>query len=110
MPEPSRTETPIGVLYAPIETSSNSTLVLGVQGRQIVVLDLWVVCSATVNVKFQTSTGPIDLTGPAYCIQNGGIVLPFSAGGWFETAVGDSLLINLSIGVPVGGSLAYTLV
>jgi hypothetical protein len=43
-------------------------------------------------------------------VTNGGIVLPFNAGGWFQTAVGDSLLINLSAGVAVGGSLSYSTV
>jgi hypothetical protein len=110
LPEFTRTETPLGVLYAPIETSSSGTLVLGVPGRSIVVVSLWLVASNNVNVKFQTSTGPVDLTGPAYCIQNGGIVLGQNAGGWFETLPGDSLLINLNIGVAVGGSLSYILV
>ena len=86
------------------------TLVVGVAGKSIVVLDCWFVCSNNVNVKFQTSTGPVDVTGPAYCIQNGGVVLPFSAGGWFSTNPGDSLIINLNIGIAIGGSLTYTLV
>ena len=110
MPEPVRDETPIGILYVPIETSASMTLVVGVPGRSILVLDCWFVCSANTNVKFQTSSGPVDLTGPAYCIQNGGVVLGFSAGGWFATNPSDSLLISLSPGVPIGGSLAYTLV
>ena len=103
-------EIPGGVNFTPIELSVSGTLVTGVAGKRIVVLDLWVVASAQCNIKFQTSTGNIDLTGPAYCVANGGIVLPFSAGGWFQTAVGDSLLINLSPSVAVGGSLAYSLV
>ena len=110
MPEAARDETPWGYFYVPIETASTMTLVIGTPGRQIVVLDCWFVCSANVNVKFQTSTGLVDLTGYAYCIQNGGVVLPFSAGGWFATAPGDSLIINLAGGVPIGGSLTYTLV
>ena len=105
-----RTEVPGGVLFTPIEVSASGTLITGVATRQIVVLSLWLVASANVNVKWQTSTGPVDLTGPAYCIANGGVVLPFNAGGWFATAIGDSLLINLSSGVAVGGSISYILV
>ena len=105
-----RTEVPGGVLYTTIETSASSTLVTGVPGKRIVVLSVSLVASNITSAKFQTSTGSIDITGPYYCAQYGGIVLPFNAGGWFDTSVGDSLLINLSPGTPVGGSLSYILV
>lgn len=105
-----RLEIPNGVLYAPIEQSATTTLVFGVAGKKIVVLSAWLVASNQVNAKFQTSTGNVDLTGYADCAQYGGFVLNFNAGGWFATAVGDSLILNLSAGVPVGGSLSYALV
>lgn len=111
MAEIYRTEVPGGVLYAVVETSApSSTLVFGVPGKRIIALSAWLVASAAVNAKFQTSTGLVDLTGPAYCVANGGIVLPFNAGGWFNTIVGDSLIFNLSGAIPVGGSLSYVLV
>ncbi len=103
-------EIPGGITYIPIEVSTSGTLVFGVPGKRIVVLSLWLVASANVNAKWQTSTGSVDISGPAYCVANGGIVLPFNPGGWFQTAIGDSLLINLSAGVPVGGSLSYSVV
>jgi len=105
-----RTEVPGGIQYVPIEVSASGTLVFGVAGRKIVVLSFYFVCSTANNVKFQTSTGSIDLTGPAYCVANGGCVNGFNSGGWFQTAVGDSLLINLSAASPIGGSLSYILV
>lgn len=105
-----RLEIPDGVLFAPIEIGASGTLVFGVPGKRIVVLSAWLVASNQVNVKFQTSTGSVDLTGPADCAQYGGFVLNFNAGGWFQTQPGDSLLINLSSNVPVGGSLSYALV
>lgn len=105
-----RLEIPSGVLFEPIEQSATATLVFGVAGRKIVVLSAWMVASAQVNVKFQSSTGLVDLTGYADCAQFGGFVLNFNAGGWFETAVGDSLILNLASGVAVGGSLSYALV
>ena len=106
-----RTEVPGGVLYVPISTASAaSTLVVGTPGRRIVVLSAWLVASNQVNAKFQSSTGPVDLTGFADCAQFGGFVLGYNAGGWFETAVGDSLVLVLSSGTPVGGSLSYVLV
>jgi hypothetical protein len=105
-----RLEIPSGVLYTPIEVNASGTLVIGVAGKRIVVLSAWLVALTATNVKFQTSTGAIDISGPAYCAANGGVVLGFNAGGWFQTAIGDSLLINLSAGVAVGGSLSYSLV
>ena len=105
-----RTEVPGGIIFTPISVSASGTLVFGVAGRKIVVLSTWFVVSSACNVKFQTSTGSIDISGFGYCIANGGVVLPFNAGGWFQTAIGDSLLINLSAGVPIGGSLSFILV
>lgn len=111
MPDIYRAETPTGILYVPIETSlSSTTLVVGVAGKRIVVVSAWLVASAVTQSKFQTATGPTDISGPAYDAQYGGIVLPFNAGGWFQTFVGDSLLLNLSPAVAVGGSLSYILV
>lgn len=110
MAEIYRTEVPGGVLYAPISRASSGTLVTGVATRKIVVLSVSLVASLGVNAKFQSSTGPIDLAGFYYCAANGGIVLPFNSGGWFETAPGDSLLLDLSGAIPVGGSLSYILV
>ena len=105
-----RTEVPGGILFAPIELSASGTLITGVTARKIVVLSLWLVASNATNVKFQTFTSSTDITGPSYCAANGGIVLPFNAGGWFATLSGDSLLINLSSGVAIGGSISYILV
>lgn len=105
-----RSEIPGGVLYVPIELSATGTLIVGVANRKIVVLSTWLVASTQCNVKFQTSSGPTDITGPSYCAANGGIVLNHNIGGWFQTLVGDSLLINLSPSTPIGGSLSYILV
>ena len=103
-------EVPGGVLYVPIETSITATIVAAKVGRSIVVTSAWLVANAAVNTKFQTSTGPVDISGPAYCAANGGFVLPFNATGWFATGFGQGLILNLSSGVPVGGSLSYILV
>lgn len=111
MGEFAHVETPVGVLYVDISTSStSSTLVSGVSGKSIVVLSVSLVCNAAVNATFQTSTGSATIAGPYYCAANGGIVLPHSVGGWFKTLSGDGLKLALSSGVAVGGSLSYTLV
>ena len=104
-------ESPTGVLYADISTSSlSTTLVASVAGKSIIVLSVSLVCNAAVNATFQSATGPVAIGGPYYCATNGGIVLPHNVGGWFATAKGSALLLALSAGNLVGGSLSYTLV
>lgn len=109
MAEIYRAEIPSGILYAPIALAASGTLVFGVPSRSIVLVSAWMVASAAVNAKFQSSTGPTDLTGLSYTAQNGGFVLPFNPGGWARTAPGDSLLLALSGSIPVGGSISYIL-
>lgn len=105
-----RAEVPTGILYTPINQSSSGTIVIGVPGKSIVVISAWLIASASTTAEFQTSTGSTPISGPAACAANGGFVLPFNAGGWFETFDGDSLLLNLSPGVSVGGSVSYIIV
>ena len=105
-----RAEIPSGVLYAPISLGATGTIITGVPGKRIVVLSTYVIVSTAANVNFQTSTGLVSLTGPVACATNGGFVLPYNQGGWFATAVGDSLILNLSPNINVGGSISYILV
>lgn len=107
MPEFYRAEIPIGIFYIPINISASGTIINGILGKQIIVLSASLVCNGAVNATFQTSTGLLDIGGPYYCAQNGGIVLPHNVGGWFKTALGDSLVLALSSPVAVGGSLSY---
>jgi hypothetical protein len=104
-----RPEIPTGILYAPIALAASGTAVVGVLGRAIVLLSASIIASNQVNVKWQTSTGPTDLSGYAYIAQYGGYILPFNAGGWCQTNPGDSLLLNLSSGIPIGGMISYLL-
>jgi hypothetical protein len=104
-----RAEIPAGINYAAIELSASGTAVLGIIGKRIVLLSASIIANAAVNVKWQTSTGSVDLSGYAYLAQNGGYILPFNAGGWCQTAVSDSLNLNLSSGVAIGGMISYLL-
>jgi hypothetical protein len=88
-------------------TSGNNTLVAAVTSKKIRVLALWANANGTVNGKFQTGAGGTDLTGLLYCTAQSGIVLPFNPAGWFETAAGALLNLNLSAAIAVGGSLLY---
>jgi hypothetical protein len=88
-------------------TSGNNTLVAAVTSKKIRVLALWLTSSGIVNAKFQSGAGGTDLTGLGYEVANTGMVLPLSPVGWFETAAGVLLNLNLSAAIPVGGSLVY---
>lgn len=101
-------------LFAPVVASNGgATLVVpGVTsfaGRswKIRVFALNVICNAAVNVKWQSNAS--DLTGLAYLAANCGYILPYNPIGWFETAYGEDLNINLSTGQPVGGHITYVL-
>jgi hypothetical protein len=88
-------------------SSGASTLVAAVTSKRIVVYSLYLVADGAVGVKFQSHTTPTDLTGLASVAANGGLVLPFNQDGWFRTASGEALDINLSDAVAVGGVLKY---
>jgi hypothetical protein len=94
--------------------ASAAPLIAGTSGKKIrVVQALLVVNGGTATWKFQSSTGPVDLTGNLFFSAAdaiGGLVLPHSPTGWFETAAGDDLNLNLISGVSgLCGCLVYEL-
>jgi len=95
------------VLYKPIDLPANGTAVLGVAGKRIVLISAFLTVSANTTLQWFTSSGPVELTGPHTITATGGYVMPFNAGGWFQTLVGDSLLLNT--GAALGGCLSYAL-
>lgn len=96
-------------LRAPIAVSSSgvNVIVSAVASKIIVVRAVLLVANAAVNAKWQSHTTPTDLTGLAYLAANGGYVLPYYAGGYFQTLSGESLDLNLSGAVAVGGFVVY---
>ena len=98
--------------FAALSASSlgDNVTVTGVAGKKIRVLKYTVLAGGTVAVKFRTSTGPTDLTGPMPLAANSGVGGAFCPIGLFETAPGDSLLLNLSAATAVGGHLTYVLI
>ena len=92
-------------------SSSGANVLLAAQtGKKIKVVNLALMASAAVNVKFQSHTTPTDITGLFDLAANGGFVLPYSDIGWFATRSGEGLDINLSGANAVGGVLHYILV
>lgn len=103
-------------LFAPVVASTTGTTtvvsfatVANAAGKKLRVMAANVIANATCNVKWQSSTGPTDLTGLAYLTANGGYILPYNPLGWFQANAGDDLVINLSGNIPVGGHITYIL-
>jgi hypothetical protein len=98
------------VKYAKVAAASsgNNTLVGAVVGKKIRVLAYNLSAAGAVNAKFQTAAGGTDLTGLKYLAAAGGMAsAPYNEKGWFETAAGELLNLNLSAAVAVGGELVY---
>lgn len=87
-------------------TSGNTAVVAAVTSKKIRVLALCFTINGAVNVKWQSNT--TDKTGLFYGDAAGkGKVLPFNPLGWFETVAGETLNINLSANIAVGGEIVY---
>lgn len=95
--------------YAVISTSSSgdTTLVAAVTSKKIRVVSYAFVCSGTVSVKFQSGTGGTALTGVMDFTAQTGLCAAFNPFGWFESASGVLLAINLSAAIAVRGHLSY---
>jgi hypothetical protein len=97
------------IKFAAISASSsgNNTIVAAVTDKRIRVLSAFLVAAGAVTAKFQSGASGTDLTGAASLSANGGYVLPFNEGGWFQTDPGT--LLNLSLGgaQSVAGSVSY---
>ena len=100
--------------------ASATPLIAGTSGKKIRVLSaLLDVNDGMATWKFQSSTGPADLTGNLFLSSGpdpdstatGALVLPHSPTGWFETLAGDDLNLVLLAGTAgIGGCLVYELV
>lgn len=84
-----------------------STVIAAVAGAAIRVIGLAVVATAANAVKFQSASTDISATFPLGA--NGGLVLPFNEHGWFQTAVGEALNINMTAATATGVHVVYQL-
>jgi hypothetical protein len=94
--------------FAAIQLSATGAVVAAVAGKRIRVLAAFQSASAAVNTKWQSAS--TDLTGLTYFVADtllGPQVLPFNPAGWFQTAKGEALNLNLSGSVAVGGGIVY---
>jgi hypothetical protein len=96
--------------YAVIDTaaSPDTTLVAAVTAKRIRVTSMFLVTSGGANtIRFESGTGGTALTGQVGMATTSVLVLPYNEHGWFETAAGALLNLELSAATSVDGSLSY---
>ena len=100
------------IKYASVNASSsgNTQLVAAPgAGQKIRIMSMVVVCGvAATSMKLQSGT--TDITALFAFAANGGMVLNENRYGWFQTAAGEALNVNLSGANAVGVSITYLLV
>jgi hypothetical protein len=89
-------------------TSGDNTVVAAVSSKKIRVHQLFLITAGAVVVRFESGASGTALTGQMNVAANGGLVLPFSPMGWFETAATTLLNLELSGATSVDGVLGYT--
>ena len=87
--------------------SGDNTLVAAVTGKKLRVLSLSLVSTAEQTVRFESGASGTALTGQMELGANVPLVLPFNPEGWFETAAGALLNLELGGANAVAGSLSY---
>lgn len=100
--------------YAVISASAagDTTVIAGVAGKKIRVLDYIVTSNGGVDIQWQSTDGT-NLSGVMYMGLHGwlsavgGYQTPAGMFGLFEVPADEGLVINLSAAVAVGGHLTY---
>lgn len=97
------------IKFAKIDAASSgdNTLVSAVTGYKLRVISVFLVSAGTVTTRFESGAGGTALTGQMTLAVNTGYVLGYNPGGWFETAAGSLLNLELSDAISVDGSLSY---
>jgi hypothetical protein len=85
--------------------SGDNTIIAGVAGKSIKVYRLMLVTAGATNLEFKDNT--TALSGPIPCGTFGGVTLDNDTDPWFTCASGDSLVLNSSQAVQVGGMIYY---
>lgn len=91
--------------FAPIALSATGAVVAAVASRRIRVLSYVLSSAGTVNAKWQSAS--TDLTGLSYLVANSNLSSGSNNYGYFQTAVGEALNLNLSGSIAVGGHITY---
>ena len=88
--------------------AASGQVVAAQAGFKIRVLGFIVSCLGATAVKFQSAASDISLT--MSIAATGGFVAPMNDVGWFETAVGEALNLNMTVATTVGVQVIYALV
>lgn len=90
-------------------TGADNVLVAAIAGQRIKVYSLFFVVGGATNLQFFSgaSAGGINLTGLMDFAVNGQLVLPTTGGPVLITGVGQSLVLNSSAAVQVGGQIGF---
>jgi hypothetical protein len=88
-------------------TSGDNEVVAAVAGKKIRVLDVVLVASAAVNVRFESGASGTALTGVMNLAANGGFAPGFNPVGHFQTAASAALNLELSGAQSVDGWIVY---
>lgn len=88
-------------------TLGPNTLVPGVTGKRIQVINIMLMATDPVLIQFYTGSvsAPNALSGPMRLVVARGFSV--GLGIWLVTAVGDDLIVDLDAANRVGGSLTY---
>lgn len=86
-------------------TLGSTTILAAAPGQSIRVIGILLVSTIANSVKFQSNSTDISATFPLGA--NGGLVAAFNEHGWFQTAPGEALNINLSVATATGIQINY---
>ena len=96
--------------YAVVDVAApgDNTLIAAVAAKKIRVLTAFLFASGGPNnVRFESGASGTALTGLIVLGADGQLVLPLCGFGWFETAAGALLNLELSVATQVAGALVY---
>jgi hypothetical protein len=106
---------PVGVADEPLvtikvrvnaTTAGDTTLVAAIASNRIVVISAALMANDAVDVQFRRGGANI-VAGSYHLPSMGGFVLPENRSGWFQTSIGEPLLLNLSLVTVVSGVFSY---
>lgn len=86
--------------------SGDNTVVAAVSSKRIRVLAGFFVTGGTVAVTWKSGAATA-ITGAMSYAENSGLILPLNQLGYFQTAQGEGLVVNLGSGTQISGSLTY---
>lgn len=92
-------------------SQTDTSVVAAVTGKKIRVLSLSTKCGATATTSTYESDGSSDTEKHKVAAgANGGEVLPFNEGGWFETNAGEGLVVTTGTGSETNITGSYIVV